>query len=82
MGAGDRSSHAVEAWEELAAWYDEKMGDEGDLWHRTLIDTGLLQVLGPVRGLELLDLGCGNGYLCRRFAREGARVTGATPRRR
>jgi ubiquinone/menaquinone biosynthesis C-methylase UbiE len=76
MSAGDRSSHAVEAWEELAAWYDEKMGDEGDLWHRTLIDPGLLQVLGPVRGLELLDLGCGNGYLCRRFAREGARVTG------
>lgn len=76
MSAGSRSSHAVEAWEELAAWYDEKMGHDGDLWHRTLIDPGLLQVLGPVRGLELLDLGCGNGYLCRRFARESALVTG------
>lgn len=76
MGKGDPASEAFRAWEELAAWYDEKMGDEGDLWHRTLIDPGLLQVLGPVRALELLDLGCGNGYLCRRFAREGARVTG------
>ncbi len=21
-------------WDEMAAWYDEKQGDEGDLWHR------------------------------------------------
>jgi len=75
MSEGDRSNEVVRAWEELAAWYDEKMGEEGDLWHRTLIDPGLLQVLGQVAGLELLDLGCGNGYLCRLFAREGARVT-------
>ena len=63
-------------WEALAAWYDARQGDTGDLWHRALIDPGLLAVLGPVRGLELLDLACGNGYLSRRFAREGARVTG------
>ena len=58
-------------WEQMAAWYDEKMGDEGDLWHRALIDPTLLQVLGPVAGQRLLDLACGNGYLARRFARLG-----------
>ena len=63
-------------WAALADWYDRKQGDGGDLWHRALIDPALLQVLGEVRGLDLLDLGCGNGYLSRRFAREGARVTG------
>ena len=66
----------VSSWESLAAWYDEKQGDTGDLWHRTLIDPALLRVLGPVRGLRVLDLGCGNGYLSRRFARAGARVVG------
>jgi ubiquinone/menaquinone biosynthesis C-methylase UbiE len=67
---------AVEPWERMAEWYDLKQGDSGDLWHRDLIDPGLLKVLGPVRGLRVLDLACGNGYLARRFAREGARVVG------
>ena len=63
-------------WDELADYYDAKQGDTGDLWHRSLIDPPLIEMVGPVRGLRLLDLGCGNGYLARRFAREGATVVG------
>lgn len=63
-------------WEEIAAWWDERQGDEGDLWHRTLIDPTLFRVLGPVEGLHMLDLACGNGYIARKLARAGARVTG------
>ncbi|GIW07569.1 MAG: class I SAM-dependent methyltransferase [Dehalococcoidia bacterium] len=65
----------VSDWEAIAVWYDAKMGDEGDLWHRTLIDPALVALLGEVAGQRLLDLGCGNGYLSRRFARAGAAVT-------
>jgi ubiquinone/menaquinone biosynthesis C-methylase UbiE len=64
------------SWEQLAEWYDAKQGDEGDLWHRTLIDPTLLRVVGDVRGLRVLDLACGNGYLARRYARSGAKVVG------
>jgi SAM-dependent methyltransferase len=60
----------------MAEWYDAKQGDEGDLWHRTLIDPALLRVVGPVDGRRVLDLACGNGYLARRFARAGATVAG------
>ena len=63
-------------WEQMAEWWDEKMGDSGDLWHRALIDPPVLKLAGDVRGLRLLDLACGNGYLSRRFARQGATVTG------
>jgi 2-polyprenyl-3-methyl-5-hydroxy-6-metoxy-1,4-benzoquinol methylase len=63
-------------WEDMADWWNEKLGDEGDLWHRTLIDPPLIQLIGKVDGLRLLDLGCGNGYLSRRFASQGAMVTG------
>lgn len=63
-------------WDEIAAWRDERLGEEGDLWHRSLIDPTLLEVIGSTRGLRVLDLGCGNGYLSRRFAREGAAVVG------
>lgn len=66
----------VSTWEAMAAWYDAKQGDEGDLWHRTLIDPALLRVVGPVAGRRVVDLACGNGYLARRFARTGAQVIG------
>ncbi|HZY70502.1 MAG TPA: class I SAM-dependent methyltransferase [Thermoplasmata archaeon] len=61
-------------WEEIAAYYDEKQGDRGDTWHRTLIDPGLWKRVGRVRGLRVLDLACGNGYIARRLARSGAHV--------
>jgi ubiquinone/menaquinone biosynthesis C-methylase UbiE len=62
-------------WEDLSEWYDKKQGESGDLWHRALIDPVLQRLIGDCNGKEILDLGCGNGYLARRFAREGARVT-------
>lgn len=66
--------HGVDGF---GAWYDEKQGDEGDLWHRTLIDPGLFARIGRVpAGTRVLDLGCGNGYLSRRLARSGAQVVG------
>jgi ubiquinone/menaquinone biosynthesis C-methylase UbiE len=67
---------AGSAWDDLAAWYDAKQGEEGDLWHRTLIDPALLHRIGEVAGRDVLDLACGPGYLARRMARHGARVTG------
>lgn len=63
-------------WDEMTDWWDAKMGDEGDLWHRALIDPPLLRLVGDVAGTRLLDLACGNGYLSRRFARQGAIVVG------
>ncbi len=49
------------------------MGERGDLWHRGLVDPSVCRLLGPVRGLRVLDLACGNGYLARSLARQGAR---------
>lgn len=64
-------------WDDLAEWRDRRMGERGDLWHRSIIDPSLLRVVGSVRGLRVLDLACGNGYLTRRWARQGAaRVLG------
>lgn len=64
-----------DAWEVISDWYDGKQGETGDLWHRSLIDPPLLALIGDPKGREILDLGCGNGYLSRRLARNGARVT-------
>ncbi|MBI2172046.1 MAG: class I SAM-dependent methyltransferase [Chloroflexi bacterium] len=66
----------VLGWEEIADYFDEKQGDEGDLWHRELINPTLLRVLGNVSGRRVLDLACGNGALARQLARKGAKVVG------
>jgi ubiquinone/menaquinone biosynthesis C-methylase UbiE len=57
----------------MAEWRDERSGDDGDLWHRALIDPTLLDVIGDVRGLRILEIACGNGYLARHLAARGAR---------
>lgn len=62
-------------WDDLSSWYDVKQGENGDLWHRALIDPVLIKLVGEVRGKDVLDLGCGNGYLSRRFSKEGAKMT-------
>lgn len=65
-----------EGWEEMADSWDAAQGDEGDLWHRTLIDPTFLEVVGDVSNQRVLDLGCGNGYIARKLALQGAQVSG------
>ncbi len=67
---------SISGWDQMAEWWDNHLGEEGDLWHRTLIDPPLLRLAGEVSGKCVLDLACGNGYLSRRFARQGAMVAG------
>jgi len=50
--------------------------EEGDLHRIVLLNPALFALLPDVRGLRVLDAGCGEGYLCRKLARLGARVTG------
>ena len=67
---------SISGWDQMAEWWDNHLGEEGDLWHRALIDPPLLRLVGEVSGKRVLDLACGNGYLSRRFARQGATVIG------
>ena len=39
----------------------------------------LIKMLRPVQGSTLLDVGCGTGYFCRRFANAGLKVHGLDP---
>ncbi len=69
-------------WDRMAAWRDERSGEDGDLWHRSIILPTMYEVLGPVRGLRVLDLACGVGMLSRKLAREGARTVVGVDRSR
>ena len=44
---------STSGWDEMADWWDANMGDEGDLWHRALIDPPMLRLVGDVAGKRL-----------------------------
>ena len=63
-------------WNQNARRWDAHYDDDGDANRRYQSDEPMLDLLGPVAGLRILDVGSGNGYLCRKLARAGASMTG------
>lgn len=58
--------------ESYRSWRRSYLGRITDALEERLI----LDLLGPVNGLIVLDLGCGDGKMASRLARHGAQVTG------
>jgi 2-polyprenyl-3-methyl-5-hydroxy-6-metoxy-1,4-benzoquinol methylase len=50
--------------------------DLGDLNRQLIIDPAMWDLIGDVKGLMIMDAGCGNGYFTRALAQKGASVTG------
>jgi len=71
-----RDEDARKNWNRNAARWDAGYDEDGDDNRRYQSDEPMLDMLGDVQGLDLLDVGSGNGYLCRKLTRRGARVTG------
>ena len=64
-------------WDEYAAEYGQFIArrEQADL-ERDAILCRMLDLLGDLTGREVLDAGCGEGFLARVLAARGARVTG------
>jgi 2-polyprenyl-3-methyl-5-hydroxy-6-metoxy-1,4-benzoquinol methylase len=65
-----------DAWDKLADQWADRYTDYGDMNRRYIIDPALFRIMGSVKGLSVLDAGCGNGYLCRLLAKKDAKVVG------
>jgi ubiquinone/menaquinone biosynthesis C-methylase UbiE len=67
---------AREAWERAADPWDTFIETGADYHRLELHGPALLRAVGKVRGLRVLDVGCGQGYFSRKLAAKGARVVG------
>lgn len=65
---------AVEAWDRLAEWWDDKIGD-GNEFQDYLIEPATERMLALKAGEQVLDIACGAGRFARRMASMGAVVT-------
>jgi SAM-dependent methyltransferase len=70
------------SWDQVAAWYDGWVGQEGSTYHRALAVPAALDLLALQRGEAVLDVGCGQGVLAEPVTAAGATYTGidASPR--
>ncbi|KAF7590936.1 hypothetical protein BBP40_002242 [Aspergillus hancockii] len=72
--ADDLNTEAIESWDANAAFWDKRMGTQGNKWYNTL-EIPVLEKLARVRtGTHALDLATGNGLVARWLAAQGAQV--------
>lgn len=61
-------------WVENAAFWDERVGEEGNRFHRELVLPATERLLEGRAGWRVLEIACGNGSFARRMAAHGMEV--------
>jgi ubiquinone/menaquinone biosynthesis C-methylase UbiE len=64
----------MSSYDNFADEYSSSMAEEGDFHHRTSIDPQVYSMIGDAKGKYIYDIGCGNGYMARKLANQGAKV--------
>ncbi len=70
------SQSVREQWDRAAEGYTQVQASGFDHCRYEFFGPAQVSACGEVRGLRLLDVGCGSGYFAREMAARGARVTG------
>ena len=65
-----------DSWDRAAGAYAQGQASGCDYYRYEFFGPAQLALCGDVRGMSVLDVGCGTGYFAREVARRGARVTG------
>ncbi len=67
---------AEQGWDHVAEWYDTLIAERRSDHFDELIVPGVVRLLSPTPGEQILDVACGQGEVCRALARTGANLTG------
>jgi SAM-dependent methyltransferase len=63
---------AKDHWDRNAEFWVKIMREHRDRYRTELSDAAVLAAVGDPTGLDVLDVGCGEGYMARELARRGA----------
>ena len=64
------------SYDDNAEFWVQIIRGNRDKYRTTLTNPAVIGAIGPADGLSVLDAGCGEGYMCRLLAEDGAKVTG------
>ena len=65
-----------QAYNTNAGFWVQIIREDRDRYRKGLTDPAILDAIGEAHGLAVLDAGCGEGYMSRTLAGNGAKVTG------
>ncbi|MCX6376241.1 MAG: class I SAM-dependent methyltransferase [Armatimonadetes bacterium] len=63
-------------WSGIADEWIRRLNTQGDTYREGVLDSCMLEAIGDVSGLQVVDLGCGEGRFSRMLTERGAHVTG------
>jgi len=63
-------------WDENVAEYVDALRKQRDLYRNLILAPAFYSMLGPVKGLHILDVACGEGDTSRQLAINGSKVVG------
>ena len=66
----------LNTWQENADFWVQIIRGNHDRYRTGLTNAAVLNAIGPASGLQILDAGCGEGYMARDLASQGADVLG------
>ena len=74
MNPGPSNEAVRTAWENIAGFWDDSIGPDGNEWHQLLVAPAQLKLLELEPGQRVLEVACGNGQFARAMAARGAHV--------
>ena len=71
----ETSEESKNRWETNADFWDERMGNDSNQFHREIVRPDTERMLSIEHGERVLDIACGNGNFSKRLVELGADVT-------
>jgi len=76
MNKDPKKPTTTTSWGGVAEWYDDLLEQNPDSYQKNVLMPKLIRIVNPQKGMNILDLACGQGYFSRAFAQNGAAVIG------
>lgn len=66
---------AIQRWDQHAEVFTMNYDEHGDVHREVLLNPTIFSLIEQTSGVSILDAGCGEGYLSRILAKQGANIT-------